>query len=157
MKLVSNKYIIILFCFYITLVLKFSFIGVGVSFPERLLGNYDDVSHNLIPFETIGTYLTNFHHYNFNTWFYNTFGNVLLFMPLGILLPLIFTKIGGIKQLILASFIGILTIEFVQYFTLLGVFDIDDIILNLLGVVLGFCILSQFTKFRKRIIIHKFR
>jgi hypothetical protein len=46
--------------------------------------------YNMFPFRTIYHYLTHRDQYNFDIWFNNTFGNVFLFIPLGMLLPILF-------------------------------------------------------------------
>ncbi len=68
----SRWYVIVLTLFYISFVLFVSFVGKGIFYPDRLDGSYTDVSHNFVPFTTIGTYLLNIHSYNLDTWFYNT-------------------------------------------------------------------------------------
>ncbi|WP_280771843.1 VanZ family protein [Salipaludibacillus daqingensis] len=141
-NLKSRKYVTtVCFLIYIYLLLSVSFLGESIFFPTRLYGHYVDISHNLIPFATIGNYLLNFQSYNFDTWFYNTFGNIVAFIPLGILLPLIFDKIRRITQVIFISFMVSLIIEITQYVSHLGVSDVDDIILNTMGGILGFMIL----------------
>ncbi|MEH6944090.1 VanZ family protein [Bacillus sp. JJ722] len=139
-KLYSNNYIKVFFLFYFLLLVKFSFWGVG-AFPSRMNPGYSDVSHNITPFKSIINYLLNFEHYNFNTWFYNTFGNVLLFLPLGILISLVFVNVKHFSQVMYLSLFVSFSVEVAQYITALGVFDVDDIILNTLGSILGFLIL----------------
>lgn len=146
----AKNYTKMLFGSYIFLLLWVSFIGLSIIFPTRLYGNYGDVSHNLIPFDSIVSYFINFTRYNFNTWFYNTFGNVLVFIPLGIFLPLIFNAIKRLSQVILVIVICSLTIEVLQYVTLLGVFDVDDIILNLLGGTSGYLLTILIIKMKKK-------
>ncbi|QOR65951.1 VanZ family protein [Cytobacillus suaedae] len=146
----SRWYVTVLTLFYISLVLFVSFVGVGLFFPDRLDGRYTGASHNFVPLSTIGTYLINIQNYNFDTWFYNTFGTVLLFVPIGILILLLFSKLkAGIALVVILIFS--LFIETVQYITKLGVFDVDDIILNTSGVLLGILICS-FLKKRKKLL-----
>ena len=64
----------------------------------------------------------------------NIFGNILMFVPFGFL-GIVFTKLNNFWILIL-DFI----VESLQYFTRLGVFDIDDVILNTVGAAIGFWI-----------------
>lgn len=67
----------------------------------------------------------------------NLGGNIGMFIPFGFL-GWIFPKLNHYKNLIL-NFVFVITIvETLQYFTRLGVFDIDDILINTLGVSLGF-------------------
>lgn len=142
---VSNWYVFVLFIFYISFVLFDSFVGVSIFFTERLQGNYIGVSHNFIPFTTIGTYLFNIDNYNFDTWFYNTLGNVLLFLPIGVFLSFRFPKISKVWSIITILLFS-LVIEIIQYITQLGVLDVDDILLNTFGGFLGFLILDLVNK-----------
>lgn len=69
-------------------------------------------------------------------------GNVLMFIPFGIMYPLIKREKDKIfRQMIICSFVFILGIEVVQPFVGRS-FDVDDIICNLLGVVVGYGILK---------------
>ena len=68
----------------------------------------------------------------------NLGGNVLLFIPAGVLLPKLWPKQRNFFRFF-ATCTGIMFfIEVLQLFTLLGSFDIDDLILNLAGMTLGF-------------------
>jgi glycopeptide antibiotics resistance protein len=147
-KLHSNKYVKAIFIFYILLLLKMSFWGFG-TFPIRLYGEYSNVSTNFTPFKSIINYLVNFEHYNFGIWFYNTFGNIILFLPLGILITSVFLNVKYFIQVFYLSFFVSLGIELIQYLTKLGVFDVDDIILNITGSLIGFSILSLVRKIKK--------
>lgn len=55
---------------------------------------------------------------------------------MGIFLPLLFKKQNKLKNFILTNIAIILTIESLQFLSLSGSFDIDDLILNLLGALL---------------------
>lgn len=77
------------------------------------------------------------------TIFINIVGNILMFVPFGFL-GIVFPKLRDFKTLILHFVFAIVVVESLQYFTRLGVFDIDDIILNTLGVSVGFWIYRMF-------------
>jgi len=68
----------------------------------------------------------------------NLVGNVLLFIPLGTFLPGIFSKLSVFWRFLLVLTGILLSVELIQLFTLLGFFDVDDLILNLLGGLFGF-------------------
>ncbi len=71
-------------------------------------------------------------------------GNVLMFVPMGILLPLIKENIRNKKIIILGILIP-LVIELIQPF--IGrEFDIDDIFLNFMGIILGYIIYKLIIK-----------
>ncbi len=148
-RLKYKKYVNVIFLFYIFMLAIVSFWGISTS-QTRLYGNIGDVSHNIVPFHTIETYFFNFQHYNFDTWFYNTFGTILVFIPLGILLPLVFVNLRNMTLIVLLSLVVSLIIETIQYVTLLGVFDVDDILLNTFGSILGFLIFTLIIKKSKR-------
>lgn len=68
----------------------------------------------------------------------NLIGNVLLFIPIGYWLVRLWPRFRNFF-LFLATCAGIiLLIEALQLFALLGSFDVDDIILNLAGMTIGY-------------------
>ena len=69
--------------------------------------------------------------------FINLAGNVLMFVPLGIFLPVIWKRLRNFWRFLLLSTVLILLIEVTQYVTGLGSCDVDDFILNLPGMLLG--------------------
>lgn len=89
---------------------------------------------NLEPLHTIKLYWNWNHHYWSTV---NLAGNLLVFVPLGMLLPASFRRMGFVKTMAL-GLVFILAIEFSQLFTGLGEFDVDDILLNFLGVLGGY-------------------
>lgn len=65
--------------------------------------------------------------------------NVLLFIPLGILFSLLSISF---KRTFLSSLLLIVIAEVTQFVFKLGFFDLSDVILNLLGVILGYQLLD---------------
>lgn len=97
------------------------------------------INYNLIPFQTIGSQLENIS----AGWAqYNLLGNIIPFLPFGFLLPLAFKKIHSFGKVIGVGFVAILCIEVFQYATKTGSFDVDDIILNMTGIVLGYLLMK---------------
>jgi glycopeptide antibiotics resistance protein len=92
---------------------------------------------NLIPFNTIHLYVSGT--VDFLIAFYNLGANIGLFIPFG-LYYVFLTKKPTIKQLLIITLFTISTIEELQYLTRRGSLDIDDLILNVLGVYIGYCI-----------------
>ncbi len=62
--------------------------------------------------------------------------NILIFIPLGYLLPAVFPQIRW-GHVICIGFAVTVSIETVQLFTKLGMFDLDDILNNVIGTVAG--------------------
>ncbi len=127
----------VLFAVYCLGLLYILFLGRGfrhVSYIQHL-----KTSYNLIPFQSIVEYCSRFADHNINlvTFLANMLGNLLLFFPMGVLLPSFTPKVRGIRCIALG--VGmIVTVELIQYASTLGKLDIDDVILNSLGLVLGY-------------------
>ena len=66
----------------------------------------------------------------------NVLGNFAIFIPLGILLPILFNELSYIKTVFIGLFISIF-FETLQYIVGFGMTDIDDLILNTLGCMTG--------------------
>ncbi|MGE6394814.1 VanZ family protein [Chryseobacterium scophthalmum] len=66
-------------------------------------------------------------------------GNVVMFIPFGFL-GWVFPQLKNLKSLIITFVSAIVIVEALQYFSRLGVFDVDDVLLNTFGVFLGFLI-----------------
>ena len=69
-----------------------------------------------------------------------------MFVPFGFL-GWVFPKFNDLKTLLISFLSVLIVVEALQYFTRMGVFDVDDIILNTVGVCVGFW-LSRKLKFR---------
>jgi len=67
----------------------------------------------------------------------NLAGNILLFIPAGWLFPTVWPKLRNFFRFFAFSLGLIFLVETVQLFTLLGSFDVDDLILNLFGMSVG--------------------
>lgn len=72
--------------------------------------------------------------------FKNIVGNILIFIPFGVLLHKI--KLKVIYKLLISILI-IIIIEVIQLITKTGIFDILDIFLNIIGIVIGIVIKSK--------------
>ncbi len=64
-------------------------------------------------------------------------GNVVMFIPFGFL-GWVFPKLNDLTSLMYTFISSILIVEGMQYFTRLGIFEIDDILLNSFGVFIGY-------------------
>ncbi|AZA77847.1 VanZ family protein [Chryseobacterium sp. G0186] len=73
-------------------------------------------------------------------------GNIVMFIPFGFL-GWVFTRLRDLKTLIFTFVSAITIVEALQYFTRMGIFEVDDILLNTLGVYLGW-ILCRFIEKR---------
>ncbi|MEH7392887.1 VanZ family protein [Bacillus sp. JJ1474] len=103
--------------------------------------NYGAV--NMMPFMTIRLYL--FGNADFLIAFYNLGANIGLFIPFGVYYGFI-NKSASTKQLLFLTIFPICIIEGLQFLTKRGSLDIDDLLLNTVGVCLGYYLLPLFRK-----------
>ena len=118
--------IYMVFAFYMTAVLAL------VGFPNITLLKIE-VTVNVIPF----IYMI--------PDFANACLNVLLFIPFGFFLPILWEKFRNVKRTILVGLLTTLFLEISQLFTERAT-DIDDVITNILGTIIGYYIAYWFTK-----------
>ncbi|MDQ6422232.1 VanZ family protein [Paenibacillus sp. LHD-117] len=107
---------------------------------------YDGYAYNLVPFDTIERYVVYRDHFNFDTWFKNLFGNVVLFIPIGAFLPLFDKRYRSGFRMVTACVTIIACVEIAQMLLHVGSFDIDDILLNTAGAWLGLMLVRPFMK-----------
>ncbi len=126
---------------YATLMFYFLFLresfSIGGSYWEHLAMNI-----NVVPLKTIKqmVYLivkvSNPHLLPYAV--INLLGNVIGFIPFGILLPCLLKTTQSFKRFLLYTISTIIAIELIQLFTLRGSCDIDDLILNITGTLIGY-------------------
>ena len=97
--------------------------------------------YNLKPLFTIGQFLQT-DHYSSKTWIINLLGNIGVFVPFGILLPLLVRR--RIFRTFFIFICGLFLLELIQLVTRRGSFDIDDFILNSIGFALGYGLFKVF-------------
>ena len=71
--------------------------------------------------------------------------NVLLFMPFGFFLPLLYEKYDTLRKIALVGFLVSLSVEIIQMFGF-GATDINDLITNTIGACLGYGIFKMLIK-----------
>lgn len=107
------------------------------TYAQRLSENI-----NIVPFSTVSKFVNlikiSQNEYLIRFSFINLAGNIVMFIPLGFFIPSVFSGMRTFRRTILASFLTITVVELIQLFTLLGVCDIDDLIFNLAGALIGY-------------------
>jgi glycopeptide antibiotics resistance protein len=118
------------------------FIYSCVMIWQVFVGPYRSYSgirrYNIYPLKTITDYLANSERYNFNILFINLAGNIITFIPLGFFISILFKRFNNTRAIIMFSIVITIIIEAMQFILNVGVFDIDDIILNIVGCTLGY-------------------
>jgi len=64
--------------------------------------------------------------------------NIIAFIPWGFLLPHLYKRYYKFVRFLFLSFTFVVFTELFQFITMLGYFDIDDILLNLTGCLIGY-------------------
>lgn len=104
---------------------------------------------NLVPFAE-----SSFQSGEFNT--FEVLGNLLIFVPFGIYLNLLPSKLSYPKQIILIGTVS-LFVELLQYIFSIGVSDITDLITNTLGGILGILLYLLLKKFSaNKLVLHRY-
>ena len=85
----------------------------------------------------------------YDGWQINIIGNIAMFIPVGIVWPICFRKLNDIRKTVLAGIGLILFIELTQLLCPSRHTDIDDVILNTSGVLIGACIVFAIRRRRK--------
>lgn len=141
----GKKIIIISIILYSVLILKL----IVFKYPSGI--TFSTANANLIPFKTILGYLT-----GEPTWriaMRNLLGNIVVLAPFGFLIAILYQNIKWSRVLLIGVFTGVI-LELLQVIFKSGILDIDDIILNSLGVVIGYLlfvfIYEVFKKYYKK-------
>ena len=103
-------------------------------FHKKSTGTFQSV--NMIPFRTISSYLFSGDIINQSFAISNLLGNIVIFIPMGIYLPLLIKRKPLLIHTIIISCINI-CVEIFQYIFAVGASDIDDVILNTIGGFIG--------------------
>ena len=150
-----NKYSKVFFLLalglYLIILCWILFFQIGNTDRESYFVNPDD---HLLPFNSTYNMLKNAFTYRFtshgqefrNIFLVNILGNLVLLFPWGFLAPLVFKKLNGVLSVALSGFFISFSAEVIQFAFSLGVFDIDDLMFNTIGAVLGLYGL-MFTKY----------
>jgi len=111
--------------------------GNDLSYADQMRS-----SMNLIPFHTIKNYWTVVRRMEFSSLFWhcviNLGGNIFLFIPIGYFMPRLWPFLRKFFSFLLSCVLAVVLVELLQLVTLLGSLDIDDLILNLFGMIVGY-------------------
>lgn len=110
---------------------------------------------NFIPGKSIRMYIRYFNKFPFWNGFANLVGNILVFIPYGILLPLAYPSCGKWWRVFYCAAGFVVGIELFQLFSAYGAFDIDDIFLNVTGAMIGYVVFAALRKVRIGIKVRK--
>ena len=110
------------------------FFDPATAFPLRM---------NLVPFVHL------FDYDNVRDIIWNVVGNMIMFIPTGILLPVEFKKLNSFLKVVAVGALISLCIEILQLPFPSRASDVDDLILNTLGVAVGYGIYAAFRRLKR--------
>lgn len=126
------------FILYITVLFYLVFMSDSYGRNNHEILRYQHM--NLVPFKTINNYLNAWEVVNPSVIITNIYGNIFAFVPFGLLGPIVLNRFKGFFRVLFYSFLLSMAIEVVQGLLRVGVMDVDDVILNVIGGVLGYLI-----------------
>lgn len=127
--------------FYVFMMIDLFFRFNMMFDPNRIISR----SYNLIPFQTIWEYAGGSDSMSKSFVLYNIFGNIVVFIPFGLFLQVI-KKRKTFRKSLLIVIITSMAIELMQFISGLGASDIDDVLLNSCGGIIGILIYQLFKK-----------
>jgi glycopeptide antibiotics resistance protein len=96
------------------------------------------VTDNAVPFVTVGVYLANL---NSAFWVSQAVGNLLLLLPVGLFGPIALPWLGRWWRVLLVAAVISASIELAQLFIPERSADVDDVMFNTVGALLGYWLL----------------
>lgn len=152
MKKIMKAVLGISFVLYICVLIVILFFRPSRDAFDLSFLEYIRYSINIVPFRTIGTYVKAIFNgsMNLDIPLKNLGGNLILFLPMGVYIPFLIKKMNSIKLYFIFIISLIFFVEIIQLLTKRGSFDIDDLILNIIGAFIGFAIWK--TKFIQKLI-----
>ena len=123
-----------LFIVYMVFLMYFLFFAeiMGRTYIDR------DYHYNLTPFREIRRFIVYRRTLGWFAVLSNLLGNVLAFVPFGMILPMLTPKCRNFFHIVLLGFDFSLFVETIRLISKVGSFDVDDLILNTLGAALGY-------------------
>lgn len=150
MPLIARSIAKVVFVLYLLLLLYVTLFRAsitlwGAPFTKEYLNSISIVAGiqrgNFVPFHSIDYYLIS-QQEPFAVGIINVFGNVLLFIPFGFLLPFIWSRLRALKKSVGILLLVSAFLEVMQLVLATGWFDVDDILLNVLGGLVGYYLFS---------------
>ena len=132
----------LLFLLYLLLVIRLLIFKYPVEELKAIVDSWEKgvileglESANFTLFKTIKMYIR--YAYKLNS-FENLVGNVAVFIPFGFFLPRISRWVNHWFMVLTSAFFFSLGIELFQLFSAFGAFDVDDLLLNSVGALIGY-------------------
>ena len=135
----------VLLVYYLAILSVLLFFG-GLFHVDRAWGS----AVNLEPFYTIRRFFIHYRRTGSLSSLWNLLGNIIILIPLGVLLPLLFPPLRRCWLTLPLLALFAVGVEYLQWHTGAGIADVDDSILNFAGAAVGYVLtrLCQMIYFR---------
>ena len=130
-----RKHGFVLLVIYLVLLTYFLFFAETMGRTPDMRVDY---SYNLTLFKEIRRFIVHRDILGYKAMILNIAGNVVAFMPFGFILPEVWDQLNRWYTITLMGFLFSLGIELVQLVGRVGSFDVDDLLLNTIGALLGY-------------------
>lgn len=107
--------------------------------------------YNIEPFREIRRFWSYRETLGISAVWMNLVGNVLAFIPFGLFVPMIAPRLDTPLRVTLLSLEFSLAVELIQLVSKVGSFDVDDILLNTIGGILGYIIWIVSNRIRRKL------
>jgi glycopeptide antibiotics resistance protein len=124
--------------FYLYIIIIFYFVLLSERYGRET--GYQTSHVNLVLFKEISRFWEYRNLISAEAFITNLFGNVFAFSPFGLMIPMIIERKKCLFRTAFATFVFSLLIETSQLIMKVGVFDVDDLLLNSIGGIIGYFI-----------------
>lgn len=142
--MIKKKHMRILFFLYLLILIRVIVFKYPLKMMQDVVSSWQsDIFWEGLPeanfqlFKTIKMYIRHWDNRGINS-FGNLIGNIIAFIPLGYMIPRVFKGAENVLVCMLFALFFVLGIELFQLLTAFGIFDVDDILLNCLGALIGY-------------------
>jgi len=122
--------------FYLYIIGIFYFVLLSERYGRST--GYDTSHVNLELFKEINRFWRYRHLLSTEAVVTNLFGNIFAFSPFGFMIPIVINKKKAFFRAVFATFFFSLLIETSQLIMKVGVFDVDDLLMNTIGGLIGY-------------------
>lgn len=130
-----RKHGFVLLVIYLVLLTYFLFFAETMGRTPDMRAEY---SYNLTLFKEIRRFIVHRDILGYRAVILNIAGNVVAFMPFGFILPEVWDQLNRWYTITLLGFLFSLGIELAQLVGRVGSFDVDDLLLNTIGALMGY-------------------
>ena len=135
----------VLFVLYVGFLIYFLFLAEWYGRTEIS----EEYRYNLELFKEIRRFITYREQLGTFVVAANLLGNILIFLPYGFFVSMAGRTRGLFRTFFLSMFLS-LGVETVQLVTRVGSFDVDDILLNTIGGILGYVVFAACSRVRRK-------